>query len=164
MNEETTQPGSEGTRGTDPIPAPVDDSDTVSASASLIDSSTHAEAVDVTEVHDEPVSIPVNSAQPVIAPTLPTGMMEPSVSPDRLGFVRELLVKAQEKIQFNKQKKLTELYTYAQQHKVVTNDDVQKLLRVSDATATRYLNMLLRQGRIARVGSPRSATYHCGGY
>ena len=34
----------------------------------------------------------------------------------------------------------------------VTNDEVEKLLHVSDATATRYLSALEKEGRIRQVG------------
>ena|SRR3989344_4057129 len=42
----------------------------------------------------------------------------------------------------------------------LSNDDVQKLLGVSDATATRYLEELERSGKIRQIGSTgRSVTY-----
>ncbi len=78
---------------------------------------------------------------------------------DQVGFMKSLLIKAQAKIQFNKQKKLEKIIQFAQKKKTITNDDVQQLLRVSDATATRYLVKLVQQGRISRVGSPRDAKY-----
>jgi Fic family protein len=34
----------------------------------------------------------------------------------------------------------------------ITNDEVEKLLHVSDATATRYLSHLEQQGRIMQTG------------
>ena len=70
-----------------------------------------------------------------------------------------LLARANAKIQSNKQKKLDKIIQLAQKKQIITNDDVQKLLRVSDATATRYLVKLVEQGRLARVGSPRDAKY-----
>ncbi len=78
---------------------------------------------------------------------------------DQKGFIRTLLAKAQAKIQFNKQKKLEKLMELAQKTKTVANIDVQKLLRVSDRTATRYLVKLVQQGRLVRVGDPRDAKY-----
>ncbi len=78
---------------------------------------------------------------------------------DEHGFIRSLLIKAQAKIQFNKQKKLDKLIQLAQNKKIITNDDVQKFLYVSDATATRYLLKLVQQGRLTRVGSSRDAKY-----
>ncbi len=42
----------------------------------------------------------------------------------------------------------------------ITNDDVQKALGVSDATATRYLDELEKSGDIVQVGSTgRGVTY-----
>lgn len=38
----------------------------------------------------------------------------------------------------------------------LTNDEVQKILRVSDATATRYLDELEKEGRIKQVGKTGS--------
>jgi predicted HTH transcriptional regulator len=40
---------------------------------------------------------------------------------------------------------------YDQRHEL-TNDDVQEALAISDATATRYLDELEREGRIKQVG------------
>ena len=34
----------------------------------------------------------------------------------------------------------------------ITNDEVEKLLHVSDATATRYLDMLEKEGKIRQEG------------
>jgi Fic family protein len=42
---------------------------------------------------------------------------------------------------------------------VVSNDDIQKLLRVSDSTAARYLKELEQQGKLRREGSKRGARY-----
>ena len=39
----------------------------------------------------------------------------------------------------------------------ITNDDVQKLLGVSDATATRYLSELESQGKLKQVGTTGQA-------
>ena len=41
----------------------------------------------------------------------------------------------------------------------ITNDDAQKLLRVSDATATRYLAALVKAGKLKRTNHPSQARY-----
>lgn len=84
---------------------------------------------------------------------------QPLAQQDEHGFIKSLLIKAQAKIQFNKHKKLDKIIQLAQKKQIITNDDVQKLLYVSDATATRYLVKLVQQGRLTRIGSPRDAKY-----
>ena len=64
----------------------------------------------------------------------------------------KLLVKAREAIQFRRRKKLDRLMTLFLKKPQITNDDVEKLLHVSDATATRYLSILEREGEIKQSG------------
>lgn len=42
----------------------------------------------------------------------------------------------------------------------VTNDDVENLLGVSDATATRYLDELEKEGKVRQVGVTGQAVYY----
>lgn len=68
-------------------------------------------------------------------------------------FTRKtLLVKAREMIQFRKRKKLEKIVEYLNMKGKVTNDEVEKLLHVSDATATRYLEQLEKEGKVKQVG------------
>ena len=106
----------------------------------------------------------VAELEPVVpsAPTPQTPQAPQPQSPaqqDQTGFIRALLAKAQAKIQSNKQKKLDKIILFAQKKKILANEDIQKLLHVSSATATRYLVKLVQQGRLARVGNPRDAKY-----
>ena len=119
-----------------------------------------------TPVDDQPVSEPIQSTPtqsvPVPAPTSPTPFApqsQSSAQQEEVGFIHSLLVKAQAKIQSNKQKKLNEIIQLAQKKQIIKNEDVQKLLRISSATATRYLVKLVQQGHLTRVGSPRDAKY-----
>ena len=106
----------------------------------------------------EPIQATRDESAP--APLTPQAPQPQSLAQqDGRGFIMGLLIKAQAKIQFNKQKKLDKIIQLAQKKQTLTNDDVQKLLRVSDATATRYLVKLVEQGRLMRVGSPRDAKY-----
>lgn len=70
-----------------------------------------------------------------------------------------LLARARERIQFRKQKKLERIVELASKRGRITNDDVEKLLHVSDATATNYLSQLVREGKLRRAGSPSHASY-----
>ncbi|MBU2219714.1 winged helix-turn-helix transcriptional regulator [Patescibacteria group bacterium] len=58
--------------------------------------------------------------------------------------------------QVSKQKIMAELGRVER----VTNDDIQKLLGVSDATATRYLDELEKEGKIRQVGETGKYVYY----
>jgi predicted HTH transcriptional regulator len=67
-------------------------------------------------------------------------------------LVREILAKAQQVIQFRKRKKLDKIMSLFLKQSKITNDEVEKFLHVSDATATRYLSILEKEGRIRQNG------------
>jgi ribosomal protein S25 len=72
--------------------------------------------------------------------------------PPQDSFIKNLLAKAGQKIQFNKNKKLNKIMELVGQKGKISNKEVCEALRVSDSTAVRYLNILERQGRIKQVG------------
>lgn len=112
------------------------------------------------ESQSEAVSTTPVQPVPAPAPSTPVASQSQSLAQqDQRGFIHALLLKAQAKIQFNKQKKLDKIIQFAQKKKIVANEDIQMLLHVSSATATRYLVKLVQQGRFARVGNPRDAKY-----
>ena len=69
------------------------------------------------------------------------------------------MARALESIQFRKRAKLEKIVKLAAERRIVSNDQVEKLLRVSDATATRYLAQLVREGRLRRVGVGSQSRY-----
>lgn len=114
------------------------------------------------EIIEEAIPVPIQATRDESAPaplTSATPQTQSLAQQDERGFIKGLLIKAQAKVQFNKQKKLDKIIQLAQKKGIITNDDVQKLLYVSDATATRYLVKLVEQGRLTRLGSPRDAKY-----
>jgi hypothetical protein len=105
-------------------------------------------------------SVPTESTLSAPAPLTPQAPQPQSpAQQDQTGFIRALLAKAQAKIQSNKQKKLDIIVLFAQKKKIVANEDIQLLLHISSATATRYIVKLVQQGRLVRVGNPRDAKY-----
>lgn len=73
---------------------------------------------------------------------------------------RDLLVKARATIQDRKHKKLEKILEALNTKGKITNDEVEKLLHVSDATATRYLSALEKEGKIQQVGKTgKAVTY-----
>lgn len=59
-----------------------------------------------------------------------------------------------------KQKRLDKIMELAREKKVVKNDDIEKLIHVSDATATRYLDQLVKEGKLRKNGNRGSVDYH----
>ena len=72
---------------------------------------------------------------------------------------RSFLAKALESIQLRKRAKLEKIVKLATAKSSITNDQVEKLLRVSDATATRYLVQLVKEGRLRKVGKESQTRY-----
>jgi len=100
----------------------------------LLDSaSTSAEAT--TDTRNTPTPEPPSAAAPV-----PTSR------------IRDLLTRARLAIQDRKRKKRDKIMTLLNTKSKIANDEVEKLLHASDATATRYLSALEKEGRIRQVG------------
>ena len=59
-----------------------------------------------------------------------------------------------------KQENLKKILESIQSQTKITNNDVEKFLNVSDATAERYLNQLEREGKIEQVGETGRSVYY----
>jgi len=96
----------------------------------------------------EPEPSQVSTSQP--QPT-PVPVFVPPQE-DKKSIARSLLTKALNTIQFRKRKKLDKIMTMFSKNSKITNNEVEKLLHVSDATAERYLNMLEKENKIRQTG------------
>lgn len=110
----------------------------------------------------EPAVLEPVAPQPVLSeePKIPLAPF------NKGGVIIDLLQKAKEKIQFRKRAKLEKIMALAQNKATanagqakISNNDVEKLLRVSDATATRYLAELVKQGRLRLMGLKKGSFY-----
>jgi len=139
-----------------PTPIPVEDQNE-GVNTAEGNTSVQTDGVSISEpIQSQSAPAPESATTPQ-TPIAPQPQL--SAQFDQTGFIHGLLIKAQAKIQFNKHKKLEKIMVLAQKKKVITNDDVQKLLYVSDATATRYLVKLVAQGRLVRAGNRHDAKY-----
>ena len=77
---------------------------------------------------------------------------EPIQTQSKSSLARQLLITARNAIQFRKRKKLDRVMSLFLQQSKITNDEVEKFLHVSDSTATRYLSILEKEGRIKQSG------------
>ena len=124
---------------------------------------------DVTPVVEEgappPESIPILSqetkyrdepATPVAPP--PSAVPAP-VPSGALARMPSAGARMREVMQTRKRERLDKVVTLAARKRVITNNDVEKLLKVSDATATNYLRELVRTGRLKKVGVRAGTRY-----
>jgi hypothetical protein len=112
----------------------------------------------------EPVAEPAQTqtAQiPANEPLKPEPMAQvPTPAVEPRSRARELLAIARNAMQFRKRKKLEKILVLLEKRASITNDEVEKLLHVSDATATRYLSTLAKEGKIKQTGKTgKSVSY-----
>ena len=108
-------------------------------------------------VQPSPVqSVPVSAPTPQTPTAVPT---QPSAQQNQTSFIRALLAKANAKLGSNRQKKLDKVMQLAQKKGFITNEQAQELLHCSDATATRYLEKLVAQGRLNRTDGSHWVKY-----
>jgi flagellar biosynthesis GTPase FlhF len=82
------------------------------------------------------------------------------VEEEKIKKREENLKLANETRQEKKREKINEILNLFAERQTVTNDEVEKLLHVSDATATRYLETLEKEGKIKQVGKTgKGVTY-----
>ena len=98
----------------------------------------------VSEAKEEP--------KPIETPEPETEKEKPRTSYLKSQKWGELLVMARNAIQFRKRKKLDRVMSLFLKQSKITNDEVEKLLHVSDATATRYLSTLEKEGKVKQNG------------
>ena len=74
---------------------------------------------------------------------------------DTKNFLASLLPKLKEKLSFRTEKRLSKIMELARKNGEIQNDEVEKLLLVSDASATRYLEKLVKRGSL-RISGPKN--------
>ena len=87
-------------------------------------------------------------------PDIPTPIPSPVLQP-----IGSYLSRALEAIGLRKRAKLDRILQLASKKHSIRNDDVEKLLHVTDTSATNYLNQLVREGKLKRAGNPHQPTY-----
>lgn len=124
-------------------------------------------------VSEAPESTQPNNAQAADgSQTAQMGRIEPLPEPPQAASVsvssqpteifvgKDILIKARATIQNRKRIKLEKILEYVNAKNHITNDEVEKLLHVSDATATRYLSQLDSEGKIKQIGKTgKAVTY-----
>ena len=110
-----------------------------------------AEATTGTQSPTPTAQIPPN--EPL--PPEPEPIQPPSAAantPTPARHIRDFLTRARIATQDRKRKKRDKIMLALTTKSKITNDEVEKLLHVSDATATRYLSALEKENKIRQVG------------
>ena len=155
-DEETAQPPAEPTAPAEPATAPE-------AAPSEPVEVPLAETPTAQIPASEPLPLEPEPITPSPAPEPPQAATSASATPASTSSSqathpsRDLLVKARATIQDRKRKKLEKILEALNAKGKITNDEVEKLLHVSDATATRYLSALEKGGKIQQVGKTGKA-------
>jgi len=147
--EETSQPPAEPTAPVEPAIAP--EAAPAEPEATPSEPETQTAQMGRSEPLPTP-SEPLPDQQPASQPSAPTQVTAPIAHRGR-----DVLTKARATIQDRKHKKLEKIMEALNTKGKITNDEVEKLLHVSDATATRYLSALEREGKIQQVGKTGKA-------
>lgn len=113
-------------------------------------------------------SVPENINQKPIEETISNTQQVPTSNPAPASmpflswpreFLMQMLAKANATKEARRRKKIEKIMTLFIKKQKITNDMVEKLLHVSDETATRYLNILVKEGRILRNGKAGGTFY-----
>lgn len=175
--QEPTEPAPENTAHSEPSVAPSEapesspgdfsvKSNDIPPSNSTLTESENEQKIEEKQAQNEPIPEPI--IEPTQTPEPETAQIpvneplasEPEpIKPEPIPVilpnknkVLELLNKAKNAIQFRKRKKLDKIMALFLKQSKITNDEVEKFLHVSDATATRYLSQLEKEGKIKQVG------------
>ncbi len=99
-----------------------------------------------------PLAVPliVDTPQPTAHQALDEPLAPVVQSPSE--SIRGLKAEAQIAVQNRKKQKLEKIMSLFLKQLQITNDEVEKLLHVSDATATRYLERLEKEGKVKQIG------------
>lgn len=72
---------------------------------------------------------------------------------------RANLILAHKAVKAKMMKRVYKIMDMFKRRKNIKNDDVEKFLHVSDDTATKYLNILVKEGKVKREGNSHSPSY-----
>ena len=109
---------------------------------------------------DIPTTEPTATAEVVPSePETHTAPQPPATSSSPAHSAREDSAKGNAAKKQKIEQHLEKILVEAKKKKTITYRDVVKLLRISDATASRYLKMLVARGQLKREGKGRSVRY-----
>jgi len=114
--------------------------------------------IEVSEIAPVP-STPATPSEPPVTTVATTPVSFPQTASAALLPATELPARGLAARRARTQENLDTVLILAGKQEYITNDDVEKHLHVSNATASRYLSMLVKVGKLLRIGSKSHARY-----
>ncbi len=142
-----------------PVNEPVIKSEPETVSSPQIQSESISQHEKIPEIVNEPKQEIKSETKPDPKPEPEQPKIIPIIISTK-NKARELLIKARSAIQFRKKKKLNKVMTLFLKQSKITNDEVEKFMHVSDATATRYLSQLEKEGKIKQNGKTGKSVFY----
>ena len=115
---------------------------------------------DATATESQAVTPEPRSGENTAGVIVPPVAVAVSPQENKKSFALSLLAQAREKLQFRKRKKLDRILVDITKKGKITNDEVEKLLHVSDKTAERYLSQLIKEQKIKTNGQKGKALFY----
>src|SRR3989344_5194078 len=129
------------------VPAPAAPAEVapVETPAPAVEAATIAPEPEIEILTEQPAAVP--SPTPPAEPRAPEPVPPPPPPPQPIPdtSIKSRLSQAFEALRFRKRAKLDKVLALAAKKGRIKNNDVEKLLRVSDATASRYLAQLVKE-------------------
>ena len=135
--------------------------DAVSADVPVSDAATTDVAPEVSEMAavEVPAASPPQESAAAPDPVQPAQASQAPATPISVPSIKDHLSEAFAALTGRKRARLDKILALAAKKHSIKNDDVEKLLHVSDASATNYLNALVKEGKLKRVRSAAHAAY-----
>lgn len=143
--------------GDSPVSSPTAVSDTPDTSPEATEGSRNDSDPSLVKDQNQAPETPKSQAE---NPQNQTQIPVASATVTEPNFLQQLLQKANAVLRSRKRKKLDAVMTLFAKRTKITNDEVEKLLHVSDATATRYLSTLEREGKIVQAGKTGHSVFY----
>ncbi len=168
--EPITETGTAQMAGSEPLPVSTPEPTPSAGATAEAPQQQTPTPTQVSTSQPEPTPTPAPASMPAQGPQGPLpfsktddrqeNLVAPVNATSPRTLARLFLENAKAVIQLRKQKKLVKIMALFLKKKHITNDEVEKLLHVSDATATRYLSHLEQQGKIKQTGKTgKGVTY-----
>ncbi|MBC7074134.1 MarR family transcriptional regulator [Candidatus Parcubacteria bacterium] len=106
---------------------------------------------------EKPVETPTEETKIPETPSEPPSQLETQPIAQSPSFDFRIL--ARQAKERKREKRLQKLLEFARKKGKITNDEIEKFLHVSDATATRYAKELVRRGLLKKSGKTKSTYY-----